>query len=86
VTLTSCPAATPGSIPSNERWTIYRNTGTYETSYRIIDNSNHCLEPIIPPSGTTSFLITASCDDSMKQKWNAPPWINSAPLKDLGEK
>jgi hypothetical protein len=93
-TLVACP---PGvATPLNLSWTVYANTGTYATSYRIMDAFGYCLAPTDPgaappdlyPNGQQiSKLVVATCGGSTLQKWNAPPDVMQAlPLKDIGEK
>jgi hypothetical protein len=91
VQVNPCPVTTPAKMT----WTIYGDTGTYTTGYRIIDNAGYCLSPTDPeaatpdlyPSGQQiSKLIVAPCTGSTLQKWNAPPNIlQSTPLKDIRE-
>ena len=93
VTVARCPS---GSTPLSMTWTVYRNTGVYETSYRIKDGYGYCLSPTDPdasspdfaPKGSqTSKIVVATCSGSELQKWNAPPFIlQSLPLKDIGER
>jgi hypothetical protein len=93
VTVAACPS---GSTPLSMTWTVYRNTGVYETSYRVKDGYGYCLSPTDPnapspdfaPKGSqTSKLVVATCSGSTLQKWNAPPFIlQTLPLKDIGER
>jgi hypothetical protein len=92
VVIVSCPT---GTLPANLSWTVYTDTGTYATSYRIIDSSGYCLQPTDPSANPAdlfasgqqiSKIVVAVCSSSTLQKWNAPPNIlPSPPLKDLGE-
>jgi hypothetical protein len=76
-------------------WTVYGDTGIYESSYRIKDGADFCLQatdpnlptPDLYPNGLAiSKLIVATCSGSTLQKWNADPNILQAlPLKDIGE-
>jgi hypothetical protein len=93
VTVATCPS---GSTPLNMTWTVYLNTGVYETSYRIKDGYGNCLSPTDPNDTPPDFyskgseiskIIVAPCSGSTLQKWNAPPNIlQTLPLKDIGEK
>jgi len=93
VTIEPCPG---GSTPLDMTWTVYGNTGTYETSYRIKDGYGNCLAPTDPTEQPPDFhskgseiskITVATCSGSTLQKWNAPPNIlQSLPLKDIGEK
>jgi hypothetical protein len=93
VTVAPCPS---GSTPLNMTWTVYADTGVYETSYRIQDAYGYCLSPTdptaTPPDLYSEFpaiskIVVAPCTGSTMQKWNAPPGISNAqPLKDIGEK
>jgi hypothetical protein len=77
-------------------WTVYADTGVYESSYRLKDGYGYCLQATDPsvsspdffPSGNRiSKIIVATCSGSTLQKWNAPPNIlQSIPLKDIAEK
>jgi hypothetical protein len=86
--LQDCPAGTP---PANVRWTVYGDTGTYSTSYRIVDYTGNCLTPTTVPTvhdrgDQVSKVIVAPCDGSTGQQWNAPPSLHArAPLKDVTE-
>lgn len=92
VTVALCPV---GSTPQNMTWTAFGDTGTYATSYRIVDGYGNCLAPTDPdatpadlyPSGQQiSKIVVAPCTGSTLQKWNAPPNLQqSTPLKDIGE-
>jgi hypothetical protein len=91
--LVGCPG---GTTPQNLTWTIYSDTGTYATSYRIVDGYGYCLAPTDPtatpadlhPNGQqVSKLVVTTCGGSALQKWNAPPDAMAAlPLRDIGEK
>ncbi|MDQ1644945.1 MAG: hypothetical protein QOJ50_1129 [Cryptosporangiaceae bacterium] len=86
VTLLDCSGSLSSTVPDPVRWTVFRETGTYSTSYRIQDANGYCLQP--DPNKLTassSDLDTEVCSDSTIQKWNAPPMLQSEPLKDLGE-
>jgi hypothetical protein len=81
---------------ADEIWTVYGDTGSYNTSYRIADKNGYCLSPTdqyaTPPdlfaNGTlTSKIVVAVCSGSTLQKWNAPPNIlQSSPLSNIKEK
>ncbi len=94
VTVTPCPAHPP---PPELRWSVYRNTGAYDTSYRIRDASGLCLTPTDPDAPQPDlyplhgYNVTKSvvrpCDDSQEQKWNADPWVLKArPVEYVGER
>lgn len=92
VTISNCELS---SQAENLQWQVYRNTGTYATSYTIVDKSGYCLSPTDPNATDPdlysvgqqiSKIVVAACDGSTLQKWNAPPSILSAlPLKDISE-
>ncbi|HKT04235.1 MAG TPA: ricin-type beta-trefoil lectin domain protein [Rugosimonospora sp.] len=92
VDVTPCPS---GTLPANLTWTVSGDTGSYTTSYRIMDSSGYCLAPTDPnasppdlfPSGLLiSKIVVVACDGNTLEKWNAPPGIVPAPpLKDIGE-
>lgn len=65
------------------KWTVYGDTGTYTTSYRIVDTNGNCLTPsdLTGPSPEThsdgtAKLKVAPCTRSELQKWNAPANFN----------
>jgi hypothetical protein len=76
-------------------WTVSRDTGRYETSYRIMNHYGHCLVPTDPATDpyvdrgvvtNAGKIKVAPCTGSTDQKWNAPPdVIKSGPLSDIGE-
>ena len=88
-------AACTGTPTADEKWTVYGDTGSYESSYRILDKNGYCLSPTdqnapdpdLFSNGTnTSKIIVATCSGSTLQKWNAPPDIlQSLPLSNLRE-
>lgn len=92
VVVNQCPGS---GTPPDMRWTVYGDTGEYETAYRIIDNNGYCLQPTDPAATPPDFypngqkiskLVVATCSASTLQKWNAPPNIlQSTPLKDIAE-
>src|SRR4051812_41497850 len=78
-TLVACPGN--ASTRSEYQWTVTGNTGTYATSYRIVDGYGRCLAPTDPtatpadlyPNGQqVSKLVVTTCDAATRQKWNAP--------------
>jgi Ricin-type beta-trefoil lectin domain len=93
VVVEPCPS---GSTPLNMTWTVFGNTGTYETSYRIKDGYGYCLSPTDPNDEPPDFyskgseiskVVVEPCSGSTLQKWNAPPNIlQTLPLKDIGER
>jgi hypothetical protein len=78
VTMTGC------SSSSRQQWTVIGATGDYSTAYTITDYQGRCLA-VGPPNmsdandapGYTlrqwSTIVSATCDGSTGQKWNAPP-------------
>ncbi len=81
VTVVNCSNPAARAAPA-VTWTFYFDTGTYATSYRIMDSAGHCLTPTsqtaIPKDAYedgTSKAQVAICDSSELQKWNAPPNI-----------
>jgi hypothetical protein len=87
----------PGSgTPTSMTWTVYGDTGTYLTSYRVVDGYGNCLVPTDPNASPAdlyakgnqiSKLVVRACSGDTTQKWNAPPNIlQPLPLKDIGEK
>ena len=80
-TVERCPAGVP---PTALNWTVYGGTGSFATSYQIMDGTGLCLNVADPatspteihqPSGngpTLSRIVLRACDGSAWQKWNAP--------------
>ena len=92
----TCPAGTPVDGAATT-WTINGDTGTYSTSYTMVDGVGNCLaatDPDVPNpdlnvGGSQSFskVIVAPCTGSTLQKWDAPPNVlYPTPLRDLHEK
>lgn len=91
-TVETCTAANRSSAAF--QWTVFHDTGTYATSYRIQDNSGYCLTPTdlnatpkdVHTDGTSKVKV-AVCSASELQKWNAPANLNQpTPLMDLIER
>jgi hypothetical protein len=82
VTMSLC-SLTGALTDDRLKWTVYGNTGTYATSYRIVDTNGNCLTPAdltvpnpeVHGDGTAKLKV-APCDDSELQKWNAPADLN----------
>ncbi len=82
VTMSLCPAT--GTLTDERlQWTVYGNTRTYATSYRIKDTYGNCLTPtdltVANPEAHadgTAKLKVAPCTRSELQKWNAPANFN----------
>ncbi len=84
---TLCSAITAGTSPAFT-WTVNRDTSNAQTSYTIVDSYNRCLSAgANHPTNTPSYssVITATCDGSSAQKWNAPPSTGDAAVGDLAE-
>ena len=87
---------TASSPPPSMKWTVYGDTGVFETSYRIVDTYGYCLAPTDPDAPVPDMYMASPeiskihvvvCSGSSLLKWNAPPDIlESLPLKDLNEK
>ncbi len=80
---------------TNLKWTVYGDTGSYATSYVIRDGYGNCLTPSDPDGpnpqldtdgNNVSKIVVAACNGSTLQKWNAPPDVQTQPVKDVGEK
>ncbi|MET0495482.1 MAG: hypothetical protein ABW000_20345 [Actinoplanes sp.] len=82
VTMSACTLS--GTITEERlKWTMYGDTGTYATSYRIVSSNGYCLTPTdltVPNPDThsdgTATVRVAPCTSSELQKWNAPPNFN----------
>jgi hypothetical protein len=83
VTTTTC---TGGA--SAQRWTRTGDTGTWSTSYTVVDHYGRCLAqgPVPPePNRTFNAIVVAPCDGSVEQKWNAPPELVNAGVRGFRE-
>jgi hypothetical protein len=82
VTMSKCTLT--GTLTDERlKWTVYGDTGTYATSYRIVDSNGYCLTPtdltVARPdthSDGTAKVKVAPCTSSELQKWNAPANFN----------
>lgn len=98
-TVVSCPnGSADASVKTPDGgtgliWTVYHDTGSYSTSYRIMDTAGYCLTPTdlnanpkdVHTDGTSKVKV-AVCSSNELQKWNAPANIsNPTPLTDLKE-
>jgi hypothetical protein len=91
-TVVSCPKGSDTSA-KDLQWTIYHDTGSYASSYRIVDSAGYCLTPTdlkATPKDThsdgTSKVKVAVCSGSELQKWNAPANLSQpTPLTNLRE-
>jgi hypothetical protein len=89
---TVTPCAGNKTLPATQ-WTVWLDTGSYATSYRITDSAGYCLmatdQNAVPKDAHgdgTSKVKVAECTSSELQKWNAPPNIDRpTPLTDLRE-
>jgi hypothetical protein len=93
-------ACSGSSVPAALTWRIYGATGSYATSYQIVDNTGGCLQPADPNASpgevytssgytgpTISRIITRICDGSAWQKWNAPAYLSKPlPLSQITER
>jgi hypothetical protein len=95
VTLSTCTATS--ALSQNLQWTVYGKTGSYATSYRIVDGFGLCLTPTnLDPaalytgsrhSDGTAKVKVAVCDGTDLQRWNAEAGFKDPfPLTDILEK
>jgi Tfp pilus assembly protein PilX len=76
---------------ASQRWTFTGETGNYTTSYNVIQAESGLCMSLGPPGATTgalaqwSTIIVETCDGSLEQKWNAPPALANAILRDTHE-
>lgn len=70
------------AVNKQQTWARYYNTGTYSTSYIIVDEYGRCLEANSADiySGDISELTVTGCNGSDAQKWNAPPTYDPGDL------
>jgi hypothetical protein len=93
VTYEECPTGAP---PVYMTWTVYTDTGSYATSYRVADGYGNCLAPedftgqppeLYPQGVPATKIVVVPCTGSTLQKWDAPPTaLQSLPLRDIGER
>ncbi|MFC3687371.1 RICIN domain-containing protein [Aquipuribacter hungaricus] len=86
VTLRVCST---GSIPANEIWQVNRKIeGNYADSYTVVDRFGRCMA-VGPPNAAVytawSSIVSATCDGSGRQKWNAPPLDGASTVRDTRE-
>lgn len=81
VTLTSACSSTA----ANQKWTRYRDTGTYSTGYTFVDNLGRCIALGDKYNSAWSKIVVSSCTGGPEQKWNAPPDEVSASVGDYQE-
>lgn len=77
------------------QWRAHGYTGSYGTSYQILDVDGNCLQPSDAPTEPEYFdvgvlkismIVLRPCSDALLQKWNADPNILAGlNLKYLGE-
>ncbi len=75
------PAVRQDATTGLQTWARYYDTGTYATSYLLVDKYGRCLEANSSDiySGDISELTVTGCNGSDAQKWNAPPtYANSS--------
>jgi hypothetical protein len=88
--VTPCPASPTGLYD----WTVYTlqdgsgNDLPYKEKYQIVDSTGLCLAP--GPNGDLYLgqylkVVTAQCDGSTAQKWNANPSLDAARLTNSHE-
>jgi hypothetical protein len=90
---TSCPSSVTGAA-SKYVWTVYQvqdgsgNDLSYADKYTIKDGAGRCLGPG-PNSdllnGQYYKVVTAACDGTTGQKWNANPSLDSSKLQNTHE-
>lgn len=74
------------------QWTVNRNTGNNATAYTIVDGFGRCLaagdgNPAYPAGYQQYFsVVTATCDGTTGQKWNAPPIVSDVPVTNVRER
>ena len=97
VTVTSCsapPAQPDRNLAADLQWRMFGDTGTYATSYTVVDVDGNCLTPtdltVTNPdthSDGTAKTKVAKCDGSLLQKWNAPANLTDPdPITNIIEK
>lgn len=93
VTLAQCPSApATGAF----KWTVYGDTGTYATSYTIVDEAGNCLaaaDPALPGGDIAIYghnvspAVTVACSGSTREKWNGDPNVlDASPLTMVAER
>ena len=93
VTLAQCPSApATGAF----KWTVFGDTGTYATSYTIVDAAGNCLaaaDPTLPGGDVSAYghdvspAVTVACSGSTLEKWNGDPNVlKASPLSMVAER
>jgi hypothetical protein len=72
-------------------WTIYGASTDVSKAYRVLDVYGKCLMAAGSLGSAYqfsgwSYVITAACDGSDPQKWNAPRNLKVSPLSGIQEK
>jgi hypothetical protein len=84
---TLCSSIPAGSSAAYT-WTLNRANADAKTSYTIVDSYGRCLAGGTPNGSNASAyssVVTATCDGSGSQKWNAPANLGSASVGDTAE-
>ncbi len=73
-----------------QKWTLIYDTGDYATSYVVKDSNGNCLGLGPPGSASAplnqwSTITSEPCNGQAEQKWNAPPNLIDAVLKNYTE-
>jgi hypothetical protein len=82
VTLTPCVVG-----QASQRWNETGNTGDYASSYTVVDYRGRCLGLGAPNAELPAWstVVSAVCDGTLGQKWNAPPNLIDASNKNTRE-
>lgn len=84
---------TCGAGQQDQQWTVNRELpGDYTSSYTVVDHLGRCMavgprNTSAPDSGIRqwSSIVSAACNGSGQQKWNAPPDPTKPVLRDTRE-
>ena len=79
-----------GTYGSRQTWTESGDTGSYSTSYTIVNAAGGCLSVVQPGLGSAydqqwGAIVTTTCDGSLIQKWNAPANLIDSRFKGTAE-
>lgn len=78
-----------GTADASQSWSVNRDTGSYPSSYTVVDGLGRCLSvrSFAGGGGNASWsrIVVETCDGSDRQKWNSPPGEAPAAVRDTSE-
>lgn len=81
------PTFSSCSGSAQQNWKRVGNTGTWTSSYLLVDNSGRCLtaDPTDLHKSLWSKLTVVGCNGTDYQKWNAPPTYSNSTVASYKE-